>query len=115
MFPSSSCVTPHCAPLPPVGSLTTPCGVQRARNALTVLYSQLSSPHVRKASSCSTLPSRPYPVSNNSFLSATPSPSVSVYFQTSCECDSLARIELGPNGVMNRGNTSLSTKTMCLS
>ena len=38
-------------------------------------------------------------MSNSSFLSATPSPFVSVYFQTSCAFDSFVRIAFGPNGV----------------
>ena len=37
-------------------------------------------------------------MSKSSFLSATPSPFVSVYFQTSCAFDSLVRIVFGPNG-----------------
>src|SRR5262245_46992286 len=106
---------PHCAPFDPTGSFSTPFGVQRERNELTVLYIQLSSAHLRKLSSCSTLRYRPYPVSNNSFLSATPSPFVSVYFQSSCACDSLVSRVFGPNGSRKRGNTSLSTKMVCLS
>src|SRR4051812_5912528 len=96
-LPSSSWVRPHSEPivLPDV-SLTRPPGVQRARNVLNVEYSQLSIVHVSELSSCTTLSMRPKPVPNSSFLSATPSPFVSVYFQTSCAFDSLVRIVLGP-------------------
>src|SRR5262245_50010431 len=115
IFPSLSCDTPHCAPFAPTGSLSTPLGVQRARNPFTVLYIQLSRPTVKKLSSCSTFASRPKPVSKSSRLSATPSLFVSVYFQISWACDSLVRIVFGPNGSTNRGNTSLSTNTLCFS
>ena len=47
---------------------------------------------------CSTFSSRPRPVVNSSFLSAVPSPFVSVNFHTSSEFDSLVRIAFGPNG-----------------
>src|SRR5262245_47690598 len=114
-LPSLSCVTPQADPFAPVDSFSTPCGVQRARNALYVLYIQLSIDHVRNASWCSTLPVRPYPVSNSSFLSATPSPLVSVNFHTSSAFDSFVRMTLGPNGVTNRGKLRRSTKTVCLS
>ena len=62
---------------------------------LIVLYIQLSIAHVRPPSWCSTFMTRPKPVANSSFLSATPSPFVSVYFQTSSAFDSFARIGVG--------------------
>ena len=57
------------------------------------------------------LPARPKFVANSSFLSATPSPLVSVYFHTSSALVSIVRIVLAPNGITKRGNTRLSTKT----
>ena len=43
------------------------------------------------------------PVAKSSFLSATLSLLVSVYFQTSSAFDSFARIALAPNGITKRG------------
>ena len=58
---------------------------------------------------------RPKLVVNNSFLSARPSPLVSVYFQTSLLLDSIVRIAFAPYGTTKRGNTRLSTNTVCVS
>ncbi len=51
------------------------------------------------------------PLANSSRLSATLSLLVSVYFQTSSAFDSFERTALPPNGITNRGKTSLSTNT----
>jgi hypothetical protein len=90
-------------------------GVQRIRAVLTVLYIQLSSPHTNPLSWCSTFSRRPSPVANSSFLSATPSLFVSVYFQTSSAFDSLVRMAFAPIGVTKRGKTRWSTKMWCVS
>ena len=103
-------MAPHCAPFGPVGSLRTPFGVHRTRKALTVLYSQLSIAQNSPACWCSMLPARPKFVVNSSFLSATPSLFVSVYFHTSSALVSIVKMLFGPNGVTKRGNTILSTK-----
>src|SRR4030095_14344178 len=103
---------PHCALLGPVGSLTTPFGVHRTRKALTVLYIQLSIAQNRLDCCDSMLPARPKVAVNSSFLSATPSPLVSVYFHTSSALVSIVRIAWARNGKTKRGNTSLSTKTV---
>ena len=110
-LPSSSWVAPHCAPLAPVGSLRMPVGVQRMRNELTVLYSQLSIAQSRLLGWCSMFPARPKLPVKNSFLSAVPSPSTSVNFHTSSVWDSIVSTLLAPSGITNRGNTSLSTNT----
>src|SRR4051794_14393836 len=110
-LPSSSCVTPHCPLFGPVGSRRSPSGVHRILNALTVLYSQLSIAQNRLDCCDSMLPARPKLVANRSFLSATPSPLLSVYFHTSSAFVSIVKIALAPNGSTNRGNTSLSTNT----
>ena len=58
------------------------------------------------------LPPRPKPVVNSSFLSATPSLFVSVYFHTSSLFVSLVRMASAPNGIANRGNRRPSTNTV---
>src|SRR5512132_1813686 len=90
-LPSLSCVTPHCELLGPVGSFSRPPGVQRSLNALTVLYSQLSIAQKRLDCCDSMLPARPKLFVKSSFLSATPSPFVSVYFQISSAFVSMVR------------------------
>ena len=66
----------------------------------------------RLAGCDSMVPARPKFVVNSSFLSATPSPLVSVYFHTSSAFVSIVSTLSPPNGVANRGNTSLSTNTV---
>ena len=72
-------------------------------------------PQVRWLSWCSTLPPRPKSVAKSSFLSATPSPFVSVYFHTSGSCEFFVRIASAPNGIAKRGKIMLSTKTVWVS
>ena len=72
-----------------------------------MLYSQLSIAQNRLDCCDSMLPARPKLVANSSFLSATPSALVSVYFHTSSALVSIVRIALAPNGVTNRGKHEL--------
>ena len=51
-------------------------------------------------------------VQNSSFLSATPSPLVSVYLKTSSASVSIDRTLSPSQGRTKRGKTSLSTKTV---
>ena len=48
-------------------------------------------------------------------LSATPSPLISVYFQTSGSFELFVRMASAPIGIANRGKVNLSTKTVCRS
>ena len=90
----------------------TPFGVQRRRNEFTVLYIQLSIAQNRFDGCDSMLPPRPKFVVNSSFLSATPSAFVSVYFQISSLFVSAVRMAFAPNGIAKRGNSNLSTNTV---